>query len=811
MPRRKAASSRAVSRSEVSPSAPSSLDVERRGHRAFADNLTRVYVDQAGLIDRLDRFVAADGDRALIVTGESGSGKSSLLANWAARRRQAEPAAFLIEHYIGAASVGAGHVELIRRIMGEIKQRYGLDEDLPVSSESIEEDFPLWLAKVHGECLTLVIDALDQLPHTSHSCDWIPPYVPSDIIVVASTRSLEIERSLVERGWSSLEIPPLERDSRVEILRRQCALTRTTLSPAFVDQVVDNSNTANPLFLRVSLEEAARVVSIPVGNDHVDVYLASENLEELFARIIERNAQQHGELIRELLALIHASRTGLSRNELSEIVGAEPGAIERLVLSLGVHLYDRDGYLQFCHDRFRTAVDACCIEVSERTKRRALHGRLGRYFAQCPDRERKAVEWPWQLLHAHDEEALCSALVDFDLVSDLIDRGMEHDLLQFWNALSGTHDMAEEYERLTSGARADDVRLGDVLAKVGRFLLLANRFGPAEAILRRALNTALEHHDGSLGVEVARAHLAELLAVLGRHGEARILLTEARVVDGDEGSEVRWRRLRTLAECCYTEGRFDEARTLLEAAYSDVHRRAPNGQSAIGLLSDLGAVEWAAGQIAEASRFLGEAYRISRATLGPKHPQTIEVLNNMGAVAVARKDWSRAKELFAKAVKANSETFGRRNDRVASNLLNYGYACRHAGEIGEAISACEEAVNLRKSLFGESHTSVADALINLSTLRGLHEDYDEARDRARDARDTFLNAAGAEAASTRQAQVQLAYYTVLAGDLSLGLRLYDEHLAPYVAIAGESDPHVQQATEHYREFRARAGADVTTE
>src|SRR5207302_2014913 len=63
-------------------SQPSPLDREAMDQEAFAASRARVYIRRQEYFDHLDAHAAGDGP-PLVVTGESGVGKSSLLANWA--------------------------------------------------------------------------------------------------------------------------------------------------------------------------------------------------------------------------------------------------------------------------------------------------------------------------------------------------------------------------------------------------------------------------------------------------------------------------------------------------------------------------------------------------------------------------------------------------------------------------------------------------------------------------------------------------------------------------------------------------------
>ena len=150
------------------------LERERRAHEAFAATRRYAYVERPATVEALDTFTAPlllNGRlrtplAPLLVTGERGSGKSALIAWWTERHRSRRPDAFIISHYIGASTEGDNHLSLLRRIMLEIRHRYGISEDPPTFPEQIVSTFPLWLGRIRGEPLLLAIDALDQLPAT---------------------------------------------------------------------------------------------------------------------------------------------------------------------------------------------------------------------------------------------------------------------------------------------------------------------------------------------------------------------------------------------------------------------------------------------------------------------------------------------------------------------------------------------------------------------------------------------------------------------------------------------------------------------
>ena len=97
-------------------SQPDPLDREAAEHEAFARSRTGAYIGRREYFAALDAHAAGDGP-PLVVLGESGLGKSALLANWAMRYRAAHPDELLLMHFIGATPASADWAAMVRRIL----------------------------------------------------------------------------------------------------------------------------------------------------------------------------------------------------------------------------------------------------------------------------------------------------------------------------------------------------------------------------------------------------------------------------------------------------------------------------------------------------------------------------------------------------------------------------------------------------------------------------------------------------------------------------------------------------------------------
>ena len=102
------------------------LDREAAEHDAFARNRAQVHIGRDDDFKRLDTFADATDAQPLVVLGESGTGKSALLANWALKRRETHPDEIVLTHFVGAGPTSTEWVQMLRRIMGEFRRRWAL-------------------------------------------------------------------------------------------------------------------------------------------------------------------------------------------------------------------------------------------------------------------------------------------------------------------------------------------------------------------------------------------------------------------------------------------------------------------------------------------------------------------------------------------------------------------------------------------------------------------------------------------------------------------------------------------------------------
>ena len=310
---------------------PDPLQRQRAEHEAYARSRARVYAGRRQYYEALDAHAAGDGP-PLVVTGESGSGKSALLANWALRYRAARPELPLVMHFVGASAKSADWTAMVRRLMAELMAARGFDTGIPDDPVALRLAFAdaLYRAAACGGVI-LMVDALNQLEDRDGARDlaWLPPRIPPQARLIVSTlpgRSLEATQ---RRGWPTLPVRPLSARERAHVVRTYLHQYRKELDGVRTKRIASAPQCANPLYLRTVLEE------LRLWGDHLTLdakikrLLAAQTLPDLFDLVFARYEadydRERPRLTRDSLTALWAARRGMGESELLDLLGRRGG------------------------------------------------------------------------------------------------------------------------------------------------------------------------------------------------------------------------------------------------------------------------------------------------------------------------------------------------------------------------------------------------------------------------------------------------------------------------------------------------------
>lgn len=103
------------------------LDRERTAQRAYINSRHSYYFERQTYYDIIDSFVRSD-EQHLVFTGDSGIGKSALLANWI-KQNNNNPDFNLIYHFVGNSFSGNNYGNILRHLCDEIYDLYAIKKD----------------------------------------------------------------------------------------------------------------------------------------------------------------------------------------------------------------------------------------------------------------------------------------------------------------------------------------------------------------------------------------------------------------------------------------------------------------------------------------------------------------------------------------------------------------------------------------------------------------------------------------------------------------------------------------------------------
>jgi len=405
-------------------SEPDPLERQAGEHESFAASRAGIYIGRQDYFERLDAHAAGE-EPPLVVLGESGCGKSALLANWAVSRRTAHPEELVLGHFIGASAQSSDWQTMCRRFMGELGRRFEIEAEIPDQPDELRLAFAnsLSMAAARGRTI-LVIDALNQLEDREGAADllWLPPLLPANVRLVMSTLPGRSFDEVTKRGWPTLAVEPLQEEERRELIERYLAQYTKRLSTERVEHIASAPQAANPLYLRALLEELRIFGSYEKLDERIDHYLAAQTVDFLYEKILERYEEDYDYedgrtgLARDAMSPIWAARRGLSEAELLDLLGKEGEPLPRaiwspLYLATEQSLVNRAGLVTFFHDYLRRAVQKRYLPSEE--ARESAHLRLADYFGNDRLAPRAIDELPWQLAQARSWQRL------FDLLADL--------------------------------------------------------------------------------------------------------------------------------------------------------------------------------------------------------------------------------------------------------------------------------------------------------------------------------------------------------------------------------------------------------
>jgi nephrocystin-3 len=805
---------------------PDPLDQEAMRHDAYAKSRRLAFVGRNDLLKRMDEHAGTAGAKPLVLTGESGCGKSALLAEWVARWRMGNPEDLIIQHYTGSTPESADWQGLVRRILGELKRAYAITDELPMQPDALRTAMQDWLVRAAGSRrVVIVLDALNQLSGedaAARQLGWLPLALPPNVRLIVSSLPGESLDALRRRGWKELAVPLFARDDIAPAARAYFDIFSKKLPKEILAKIENTAAAANALYLRAVLDELRQFGIHEELEAKASGYLSAPDVQTLFDLILSRwhedfgQDREHPDLVRRSLGLIACSRFGLSEAELLDLLGKKnaDGKTEPLprrpwtpfYLAAENALAQRAGLLTFGHDYLRAVVERRYL--ADGAAARHFRFQIADYFGSISEpTDRKLDELPALLRDTSQWESLKNLLADLPTFKRLREhRRWKWELHGFWLAIGGRYDPVEAYNHALANAEPtlSSKSLSYFLHEVAHFHYDAGRYGDAEQFFRRSLEVGervlgKEHPSTLLTVN----NLAMLLKSKGDYIGAEPLFrhtleAQERVLGKNHPNILL--SVNNLAALLHNKGDYDGAEQLYRRALKAYeHVLGKEHPDTLRSVNNLALLLMTKGDYVGAEPLFRCALEVRERVLGKEHPDTLVSVNNFAGLLENIGDYKSAETLIHLALDASERVLDEHPD-ILINVSKLALLFVSKGDYEGTEPLICHALEVRDRVLGTKHPDTLTFVNNLAELFRTKGDYKSAEPLYRRALENSECVLGKEHSNTLGSVNNLAVLLYTKGDYNDAEPLYCRALEGICKVSrkmGDVHPRLKNQVNNY--------------
>lgn len=303
------------------------IEHEQQLHKEFKNKLVTHFRGRKETITSIQNYLYEPSrNKTLSLIGESGSGKSSVMAKVVqdTLERISEDSV-LVHRFLGTTSNSSNVISLMQSVAGQIAQQFDTKlEDLTEAGNEktlheiygMSEVFKRSLGLATSEKpVFLFLDALDQLSDTDNAkqLNWLPVELPENVKIVVSSLP-ELQNSLSETQTEPLPLLPKTEVSL--ILSTWLDSINRTLTKEQFDLILSKEKSELPIYLKLAYEQAKEWTSYQKD------YQISDTVEGIIIEFIKDLENEHVDgLVEHVICYMLSGRyQGLAENEILDIL-----------------------------------------------------------------------------------------------------------------------------------------------------------------------------------------------------------------------------------------------------------------------------------------------------------------------------------------------------------------------------------------------------------------------------------------------------------------------------------------------------------
>lgn len=430
---------------------------ERQAHRNFVEEKGRAFSARHAVSEQHLRKLR-EGEKLLIIKGEPGTGKSTLLSHLALVLK--EEGYETLPLISGLTLKSSTAMELIRQVVYEMECRLSLPHfwegenvSMPDEKEWKKRYDTLCMEYVAaGRHLVILLDAADQLlaDQAREKLLFIPDSLSAQVQFVMTCLT-----DFHTGGYSCSLLEPVDGQEKSDIIEGILASHGRELSSQVKKAIIRKKASDYPLYLSMLIQRLImmnrqdfdRIVQAGDGMDAISSYQKQivescpDSVEALSVELIRVAGERiGGEFAQTAAQYIAISRYGLRPDDLSGLLGGRFRMLDfaHLVSYMSESfLLREDGRYDFAHRSIRAGFLGQCREPKE------LHRKLELYFDTLPDGDEvKDREFTYHCIMAQDSarfaECVNSYNSRFEALAEQYDGETSPEQQAVWTLLSCT-------------------------------------------------------------------------------------------------------------------------------------------------------------------------------------------------------------------------------------------------------------------------------------------------------------------------------------------------------------------------------------
>lgn len=281
---------------------------------------------------------------------------------------------------------------------------------------------------------------------------------------------------------------------------------------------------------------------------------------------------------------------------------------------------------------------------------------------------------------------------------------------------------------------------------------------------------------------------ANVLREMGDYQQARDILSGVIDVGAKMGDlSATFTAKNYLGRVLNNEGELERARILTEQVLDFGLANWQNEPLSIyNTLLELGAIQQAQGNLAEAEATYAEALQGLLGVVGDMHPSTLVAMANLGQVYEANGLYDLAEPLLKQSLENMEQALGPDNPQTSRVRNNLALLHESQGNFREAEPLYQQSIDILTATRGENYTDTIAVRNNLAYLYMLMEEYDDAASMFQKVLDQWMVLFGDDHQNTLKAMNNLGRIKRRQNNLEEAEQLILQALTQRRAVLGEN-------------------------